>query len=180
MTDKEYLKTNIWKDTNWEIIGNAESRLVKKGFTPKIVDLAIQDAQSNNYTQELLGNPFYNLVIVAYDLTKTNDDAINRINALSLNLVQNYNVRTILLTSASAKEAEAYSKEHKLVSEIFYVDEVPLKEMVRSPLINGRCLSILRPRLCFTASLEYHPSHNPARISSNSSKNIKHLLPKGS
>ncbi|HEY0245583.1 MAG TPA: BT_3928 family protein [Mucilaginibacter sp.] len=132
MTDKEYLKTNIWKDTNWEIVGNPESRLVKKGFTPKIVDLTIQDSQGNNYTQELLGNPFYNLVIVAYNLDKTNDEAINRINALAVNLIQNYNMRTILLTSNSAKDAQAFSKQHHLVSEIFYADGVPLKTIVRA------------------------------------------------
>jgi uncharacterized membrane protein YphA (DoxX/SURF4 family) len=132
MTDKEYLSTNIWKDANWEVQGNPESRLVNKGFSPKIVDLAIQDGQGNNYTQELLGNPFYNLVIVAYDLDKTNNDAINRINALALNLVQNYNVRTVLLTSNSPKDAEAFSKMHHLVSEIYYADGVPLKTIIRA------------------------------------------------
>ena len=32
LTDKEYLKTGIWKDANWVVQGNPESRLVKKGF----------------------------------------------------------------------------------------------------------------------------------------------------
>jgi len=132
MTDKQYLATNIWKDTNWEIQGNPESRLVKKGFSPKIIDLAIQDGQANNYTKEILGNPFYNLVIVAYDLSKTNEDAINRINALAVNAVQNFNTRTILLTSNSPKDAEAFSKKHHLVCEIYYADGVPLKSMVRA------------------------------------------------
>jgi len=132
MSDKDYLKTNIWKDTNWQIVGDPESKLVKKGIAPKIIDLAIQDAQGNNYNKELLGNPYYNLVIVAYDLNKTNDEAINRINALAFNLVQTFNIRTILLTSASPKDAEAFSKRHRLVSEIYYADGVPLKSMVRS------------------------------------------------
>ncbi|QQL49298.1 BT_3928 family protein [Mucilaginibacter ginkgonis] len=132
MTDKEYLKTGIWKDANWEVVGNPESRLVKKGFTPKIPDLVIQDAQGNNYTKELLGNPFYNLVIVAYDLRHTDEDAVNRINALALNLTENYNVRTVFLTSASATDATAFAKKHHLVSEIYYADGVPLKSMVRA------------------------------------------------
>jgi len=132
MSDKDYLKTNIWKDPNWEIIGNPESKLIRKGIAPKIIDLAIQDAQGNNYNKELLGNPYYSLVIVAYNLDKTNDDAINRINALAYNLVQNFNIRTILLTSNSAKDAEAFSKRHHLISEIYYADGVPLKSMVRS------------------------------------------------
>jgi hypothetical protein len=58
MTDKEYLKSGIWKDASWEIQGNPESRLVKKGFEPKIRDLNIQDAQGNNYNEELLSVHF--------------------------------------------------------------------------------------------------------------------------
>nr|WP_067056057.1 BT_3928 family protein [Mucilaginibacter sp. L294] len=132
MTDKEYLKTGIWKDTNWEVQGTPESRLVKKGFEPKIRDLNIQDAQGNNYNEELLSNPFYSLVIVAYNLDHTNEDAVNRINALAVNLAQNYNTRTIFLTSNAPEQAQQFAKEHKLVSEIFYADGVPLKTMVRA------------------------------------------------
>jgi uncharacterized membrane protein YphA (DoxX/SURF4 family) len=132
MTDKEYLATNIWKDANWKVVGSPESRLVKKGFTPLIVDLAIQDAQGNNYTKELLANPFYNIVVVAYDLDKTNEDAIGRINALAANLIQNFNVRTVLLTSTAPTGAQAFSKKHHLVTELYYADGVPLKEMVRA------------------------------------------------
>jgi hypothetical protein len=69
---------------------------------------------------------------VAYDLSETDKDAINRLNALAINLTDNYNIRTILLTSNSAADAKAFAKEHKLISEIFYVDGVPLKSMVRS------------------------------------------------
>jgi uncharacterized membrane protein YphA (DoxX/SURF4 family) len=132
MTDKEYLKTGIWKDTNWEVKGNPESKLIKKGFEPKIRDLAIQDAQGNAYNQELLSNPFYSLLIVAYNLEDTNSDAVNRINALSANLIQNFNTRVIFLTSNSAETAQKFAKEHRLVSELFYADGVPLKTMVRS------------------------------------------------
>jgi hypothetical protein len=132
MTDKEYLKSGIWKDTNWEVQGNPESRLVKKGFEPKIRDLNIQDAQANNYNEELLSSPFYSLVIVAYDLDHTNEDAVNRINALAINLTQNYNTRTIFLTSNAPERAQQFAKEHKLVSELFYADGVPLKTMIRS------------------------------------------------
>lgn len=132
MTDKEYLKSGIWKDTNWEVQGNPESRLIKKGFEPKIRDLNIQDAQGNNYNEELLSSPFYSLVIVAYDLGHTNEDAVNRINALAINLTQNYNTRTIFLTSNAPEQAQQFAKDHKLVSELFYADGVPLKTMVRS------------------------------------------------
>lgn len=132
MTDKEYLSTNIWQDANWEVIGDPENRLVKKGYEPKIRDLSIQDAQRNDFTKELLASPFYTIIIVAYDLDKTNGEAINRLNALAINATENYNIRTILLTSNSAQSAQAFAKAHKLISEIFYADGVPLKTMIRS------------------------------------------------
>ena len=132
VTDKEYLSSGIWKDCNWEVIGNPESKLIKKGFTPKIQDLIIKDAQGNDYTQELLVNPFNSLFIVAYDLSHTDTAAIIKINALAINLTRSFNTRTVLLTSASATEAEAFAKRYHLISEIFYADGVPLKSMVRA------------------------------------------------
>ena len=132
LSNTDYMKTNIWKDNNWEVVGTPESRLIKKGFSPKIMDLAIQDAQGNDFTRELLSNPFNSVIIVAYNLDKTDGDAINRLNALAINLSQDFNTRTVLLTSNSAKDAEAFSKEHHLAVEIFYADGVPLKSMVRA------------------------------------------------
>ena len=132
MTDKDYLKSNVWKDSNWAVVGNPESVLVKKGFTPKIIDLSIQDAQGNDYTKELLSSPFYNLIIVAYDLNHTDVQAIGRLNALAANLTQNFNTRSILLTSNSSKDAEAFAKANHLVMDIFYADGAPLKTMVRA------------------------------------------------
>ena len=132
MNDKEYIKSNIWKDNNWQVVGDPESRLIKKGFTPKIQDLSIQDAQRNDYTTELLTNPYYSLVIVAWDINTADTTAVDRLNALAMNLTQNYNTRTILLTSSPVRDAEAFSKKHHLVSEMFYADGVPLKSMVRA------------------------------------------------
>lgn len=132
MNDKDYIKSGIWKDNSWKIVGDPENKLIKKGFSPKIVDLAINDASGSNYTNELLSNPFYNLMIVAYDLDKTDAKAMGRLNAIALDLAQNYNIRTVILTSNSAKDADAYSKANHLFSEVFYADEVPLKSMVRA------------------------------------------------
>jgi len=132
MTSTDYLKSNIWKDNNWEVVGQPESRLVKVGFTPKIRDLSIADAQGNDYTKELLSNPFYSVIVVAYNLQKTDVDAISRLNVMAINLKTNFNTRTVLLTSNSPVSAQAFAKEHNWVSEIFYADDVPLKTMMRA------------------------------------------------
>lgn len=132
MTDKEYLSSGIWKDNNWEVVGTPENKLVKKGYEPPIKDLSIQDAQGNNYTNELLSNPFNSFIVVAYDLNHTNVEAIGKLNAMAANLIRDFNTRAIMLTSNSSKDADAFAKKNHLVMEIFYADEVPLKSMVRA------------------------------------------------
>jgi len=132
LTDKEYLSSGIWKDKSWEITGDPESKLIKKGFEVKIKDLKITDSQGTDYNTEFLENPFYNLVIVAYDLSKTDLHGIGNLNAIAINSAENFNIRTVFLTSNSAQDAEAFSKKNKLVMEIFYADAIPLKSMVRA------------------------------------------------
>jgi len=132
MNDKLYLKSGIWEDGNWEIVGDPERRLVKKGYDIKIKDLNISDASGTDYTKELIENPYYNLVVVAYDLRKTDTAAFGRINALALKAAEEFNVRTVMLTSNAAQDAQSFSERNKLFIEIFYADAVPLKSMVRS------------------------------------------------
>ncbi|MBB2146876.1 DoxX family membrane protein [Pedobacter sp. LMG 31464] len=132
MSDKDYLKLEVWKDNNWEVIGNPEKKLIKKGYDVKIKDLLIADASGTDYTKEIVENPYYNLVVVAYDLKNTNEKAIAETNALALNAADQFNIRTILLTSNSAQDADAFSKKMKLFMEVFYADAVPLKSMVRA------------------------------------------------
>lgn len=132
MSDKDYLKTEIWKDENWEIVGTPEKKLIKKGYEPKIKDLLISDASGTDYTKELIENPYYNLIYVAYNLNDTDEEAVAKLNALALNAAEQFNIRTVLLTSNSAQDALAFSKKMKLFTEVFYADAVPLKSMVRA------------------------------------------------
>ena len=132
MSDKDYLKLEVWKDNNWEVVGNPEKKLIKKGYDVKIKDLLIADASGTDYTKEIVENPYYNLVVVAYDLKNTNENAIAATNALALNAADQFNIRTVLLTSNSAQDGDAFSKRMKLFMEVFYADAVPLKSMVRA------------------------------------------------
>lgn len=132
MSDKDYMKLEVWKDENWEIVGDPEKKLIKKGYEAKIKDLIISDGSGTDYTKELIENPFYTLIIVAYNLKDVNEEAVAKTNALALNAVEQFNIRTVLLTSNSAQDAAVFSKKMKLFMEIFYADAVPLKSMVRA------------------------------------------------
>ena len=132
MSDKDYMGKEVWKDENWEVVGSPSKKLIKKGYDVKIKDLMITDASGTDYTKEIVENPYYNLVVVAYNLNDTNEDAIAEANALALNAAEQFNIRTVLLTSNAAQDADKFSKRLKLFMEVFYADAVPLKSMVRA------------------------------------------------
>jgi len=132
VSDKAYLDEGIWKDEKWEIVGEPTSKLVKKGYTIPITDLMITDENGEDHTQNIITNPYYNLIIVAYDLQATNKEALAKINELVREAATMYNTRAVLLTSASSEEAAALSRELDLLAEVFYADAVPLKSMVRA------------------------------------------------
>ena len=132
VSDKVYLADELWKDDSWEIVGDPESKLVKKGYQVPISDLFISNANGDDVTHELIENPYYNLIVVAWDLEKTNPEALRNINAVVLKAAESYNIRAVLLTASSTQLAQRVSDELSLLTEIFYADAVPLKSMVRA------------------------------------------------
>ena len=114
------------------VVGDPESKLVSKGYQVPIPDLLISDANGEDVTQQLIENPYYNLVVVAWNLDQTNLDALHRINDLVTEVTEAYNVRAVLLTASGTQQAEQISRELGLLTEIFYADAVPLKSMVRA------------------------------------------------
>lgn len=132
ITDKEYIKSKIYEDKNWILKTTSPPKLIKQGDQVVIKDLNIYDAMGVSYTNEIIENPYYTLIAVAYNLDNTNLKSLGNINALALNALQDFNVRAILLTTTSATQAKTFAKTNKLVLDIFYADAVPIKSMVRS------------------------------------------------
>jgi uncharacterized membrane protein YphA (DoxX/SURF4 family) len=132
MTDKEYLKQEIWKDVNWEIKGEPESKLIKKGFEPKIKDLKLVDASGQDVTQALLQKPGYQLWLVAYDLNASNREAFSRISTTIIKSAVRNGIPTLILTASSPAAAEELKNELKWNAVFYYADAIPLKSMVRA------------------------------------------------
>jgi len=130
--DKEYLRAEIWKDPSWEIVGDPETRLIKRGYQVPISDLIISDINGINHTNEIIENPDYNLIVVAYDINKTNLDGLRKLNDLAQSAAEDYRIRTVLLTASSMQAVEDATSDLELFSEVFFVDAIPLKSMVRS------------------------------------------------
>lgn len=130
--DKEYLQAEIWKDQSWEIVGDPETRLIKKGYQVPISDLIISDINGVDHTNEIIENPEYNLIIVAYDINSANPDGLKKLNNLAQSAAEEYRIRTVILTASTMQAVEKATNGLDLFSEIFFVDAIPLKSMVRS------------------------------------------------
>ncbi|MDF2476654.1 MAG: DoxX family protein [Sphingobacterium sp.] len=133
VNDKVYMADKLWEDESWEIIGEPESKLIKKGYDIPIPDLLITDADGADHTQEIIANPYYNIIIVAKDLSSTNMNAIQKINQTVTQMTKDYNgLRVVLLTASASKDAQYLSDKMQLIAEIYYADLIPLKSMVRA------------------------------------------------
>jgi len=135
MNDKEYMSQKIWEDENWEIVGEPTTKLIKKGYQVPISDLIISDAEGNDYTKDIIGNPYYNFVVTSVDVTKlspTDFLALDRINQTIQELSKEFPLRAILLTASSSDDVNYLNDQLDLVLETFYADAIPLKSMVRS------------------------------------------------
>ncbi|WP_293947126.1 MULTISPECIES: BT_3928 family protein [unclassified Sphingobacterium] len=133
VNDKVYMADKLWEDESWEIIGEPESKLIKKGYDIPIPDLLITDADGTDHTQEIIANPYYNIIIVAKDLSSTNINAIQKINQTVTQMTKDYNgLRVVLLTASASKDAQYLSDKMQLIAEIYYADLIPLKSMVRA------------------------------------------------
>src|SRR5690606_24168958 len=99
VTDKEYLDQKIWEDENWEVIGDPESKLIKKGYEIKIPDLTFNDMEGTDRTEEIIKNPYFNFIVVSTNLSKMSDfdlSALDRINTIIREISEDYNIRAIL------------------------------------------------------------------------------------
>jgi len=132
MTDKAYLKEEIWKDTNWEITGEPESKLLKKGFEPKIKDLKISNAAGEDLTSTVIEQSAYQFLIIAYDLDKTDLQAFKSLNELTAKAAQGFQIASLVLTASSIDQAEQLKKNLSINMPFFFADAIPLKSMVRA------------------------------------------------
>ena len=132
LTDKEYLKQEVWKDSAWVIVGDPESKLIKKGYEVKIKDLKITDPVGEDFTKLILEYPDYQFIVVAYELKNADHYALKRINEVNKTLAQQFRVPTIILTASSIAESYELNRVLFLDFPFFFADAVPLKSMVRA------------------------------------------------
>lgn len=129
---KEYLSPNypfsdsVWM-SQWEFVSQRvddPNQYYGKG-------LLITDTTGNNITESIVRNPGYQLVINAYDLSKTNIAAFKKLDAFCLQAYAD-DIPAVALVSAENKVIKQFADANKLHLQFCTTDDIILKTIVRS------------------------------------------------
>jgi hypothetical protein len=130
--EQEFTMQNYpWQDSTWKWV-RTENILIKEGFKPKVKDLRIADADGNDYTDDIILNPQYQLLVIAHDLTASHRGAFVKLDELAASLEKNNKIRTIGLTATNADQVEVLRHELGTPFDFYFCDATTLKTMVRS------------------------------------------------
>ncbi len=128
------LKNYPWADTlNWKWV-KTDNVVVKEAVdAPKITDFTITNIDGENVTDSLLNEKNHSFWLIAYDLSKTEENAtlMAEINDFYKLATQNRN-NMVVFTASSPKMIDDFKHKHNLLADFFIVDGTVLKTMIRS------------------------------------------------
>ncbi len=131
INSKEYIDTEIWKDTTWVITETSdESILIIKGYEPPIHDFELSNELGDDMTHEILESDIV-FLLVAYDLDETNRKAMKIVNKLAL-YCKEQNYKFYGLTSSIDEKIKRVKASDNLDFDFLGADEIMLKTIIRS------------------------------------------------
>ena len=127
MTDKEYMDTQIWKDTNWVYVSASEPVLIQEGDKPKIASFMFNTEEGDKTESLFVGEV---LLITSALLEKSNMESFKEIGDLTKEL-QGVDVK--MGTANSYDEMTQLLSDNGIVaSEAGNIDPKSIKAMIRS------------------------------------------------
>jgi len=118
------------KDSTWKFV-DQKTKLVKAGYKPSIHDFAIVSPTQGEITDLILENKGYVFLAIAYDLSKTEKNNIERINTI-YQYAQRNHYPFYLLTGTTGNDADNFIKTTGLQVPVCTADPTMLKTMIRS------------------------------------------------
>lgn len=124
--------STYWKNgTSWKYIASSEPKLLKKGYQPEIHDFRITSSLGEDITSDVLNDPRFYFILVAYDLKKTNSDHLPLIKSIYNQAIKN-DYQFICLTASSESIVEKYRHMWQIPYQFYYADPITLKTIIRA------------------------------------------------
>jgi len=131
---KEYLSPDYpWQDSVWMSKWEFLNQRIDESGVIRSHNLIIEDKYGTDLTDEIISNPEYQFIVVAYDLGKSNASAFRAMNRLFEEVDQD-RYSFIAITSSLQEEIEDFRKTQRLDKkfDFFFGDDVVLKTMIRA------------------------------------------------
>ena len=121
---------NDLPDSTWTFV-EQHSELIRKGYEPEIKSFTILDANFQDIGGDILDFNGTSYLVLMYDLTRTSDRGIARINDLYASRADSRG-RFFGITASSSEVVAEFKKQHKLTFPIYSADPVFLKTIIRA------------------------------------------------
>ncbi len=129
---KEYLSPNYpWQDSVWKAQWEFAGKRIDDSQVIKPHSVIIEDESGNDVTNELIGNPGYQLLIISYNLHEANGEGMIKASEL-VNRVKKDKVDAALITATSPDDLILLAPLYKIDYPVYFADETELKAMIRS------------------------------------------------
>ena len=124
-----------WNDPefmeNWNFVDQRRV-IIQEYQEPAINNFVIQDEYGDDYTESYLGHPDYQVLVIAYDVNRTNKRAFERrINEFAAN-AEAEGISLIGLTGSSFSNIDTFRHEAQAAYPFYQSDEIALKTIIRS------------------------------------------------
>jgi len=120
---------SVWM-SEWEFV-KQDNKVIKDLIPAPINNFFIIDEDTDEITDEIISNPDYHFMLVAYDLTATNKGAFEKINKFAHNAEKD-NFKFIALTATPFDYIDTFRHEVQAAYPFYIVDEIALKTIIRS------------------------------------------------
>lgn len=129
--EQEYISPDYpYNDSVWMSKWEFVSQRVEDP-NPLLHDLSIQDELGNDFTSQVIDNPDYQFILVAFDLQKANLKKLDKIKAFA-GLCSENEISFVAFTSSLPEEVEALKQDSGLDIDFYYADDITQMAMIRS------------------------------------------------
>tara|TARA_R110002167_G_scaffold34533_13_gene110134 strand:- start:1393 stop:2490 length:1098 start_codon:yes stop_codon:yes gene_type:complete len=108
---------------------DVETTEVQKGYEPPVHDFTIEQ-EGEDFAASLLQEPKL-VMVIAYDLDKTNNDVYSELKKVTDNAVKK-GYKVIGMSASNTEQTAKLIKDHRLNFEFYFTDQTTLKTIVRS------------------------------------------------
>jgi hypothetical protein len=107
-----------------------KDKVLDAGIPAKITNLRIENDEGKDITDTLLHNPNYSLMVVSYNLHKTNEQAFKKLNAIAAGC-DDAGIKFYAVT-ANDGHVDEFRHRNQTAYPFYNADETPLKTIIRS------------------------------------------------